>query len=129
MIKEFRVWDVERKRYIENTGNPYIFPFNGITAMKCAGSSCGSIDGTKDYSDYYIIEQYVATINKQKIYEGDIVSCEEFDDGGKYRESGEIVFHEYGFKWDYQGNGTEWWELDELENPKVIGTIHNKEKE
>ncbi|MCK5611534.1 hypothetical protein KAR91_57215, partial [Candidatus Pacearchaeota archaeon] len=77
MTHKFRVWDIERKRYIENTGNPYIFPINGITAMKCAGSSCGSIDTEKDYSEYYIIEFFTGLKDKHEVdldwWEGDLL--------------------------------------------------------
>ena len=82
MNNKYRVWDIERKEYIENTGNPYIFPFNGITAMKCAGSSCGSIDGEKDYSEFYIIEYSTGLPDKNgkdlDWWEGDILEL----DGG-----------------------------------------------
>jgi len=61
------------------------------------------------------------------VYKDDIVSCEEFDDEGKYREWGIIQWHDNGWKWNYRGEGKEWWELDELENIKIIGNTHEKE--
>lgn len=82
-MRNFRVWDIERKEYITNTGNPYVFPINGITAIKCAGSNCGSIDTKTDYSEYYILEQCIgyATKTGVKIYEGDRVKCEGHPNG------------------------------------------------
>ena len=63
--------------------------------------------------------------NGTEIYEGDITSSKEFDDGGYYKEYGVIAWHEHGFKWSYRGLGKEWWELDEIEDIEVIGNIHD----
>ena len=62
--------------------------------------------------------------NGTEIYEGDITSSKEFDDGGYYKEYGVIAWHEHGFKWSYRGLGREWWDLDEIEDLEVIGNIH-----
>jgi len=53
---KYRIWDIEEKKYIPNTGNPNIFPFNGKIAMTCNGSATGHIK-TDDYlQDCYILE-------------------------------------------------------------------------
>lgn len=72
---KFRAWDKQRKEWVKQTGNPYIFPFEGRVSMKCWGDSTGHISDI-DYSEFYELQQFTGLKDKNgnQIYEGDIVA-------------------------------------------------------
>ena len=71
---KFRVWDIDRKEWVKNTGNPYVFPFHGKTAMTCAGNRTGHIPD-EDFSEEYTLEQFTGftTPKGTDVFEGDII--------------------------------------------------------
>ena len=118
---KFRVWDIGEKRYIENTGNPFIFPFNGNVAMQCAGSSHGYIDD-EDHSEFYQIEFCTGLKDKKGklTYEGDVVK---FNDGLIC----EVAWHENECAFNcYEINGSIYRGCEHMRGLifEVIGNIH-----
>lgn len=72
---KYRVWDLDKKKFIDNTGNPNIFPWDGGIGMTCNGSQTGyvSTDGIQD--EYLIIRCTGLIDNKTRIliFEQDII--------------------------------------------------------
>jgi hypothetical protein len=75
MIPKYKVWDKDGKDWVKQTGNPCIFPFNGVIAMKCNGDSTGHIDTREDLSPYYemVVCTGILDIALKEEYEGDLV--------------------------------------------------------
>lgn len=73
-IPKFRVWSVEGKSFISNTGNPNIFPYNGKLGMTCNGNGHGAVSTEEWIAEYYKIQQYTEMndVNGREVYEGDI---------------------------------------------------------
>ena len=117
-VIKFRVWDKDERRWVKNTGNPYVFPFNGKVSMTCAGNSTGYISD-EDYSDDYELEQFTGLNDKLfvEIYDGDIFK----DWQGKLS-----IVRWLSFRWVFEAIGEKDFKYrDGFHNTgEVVGNIH-----
>ena len=135
---KFRAWDIQGASWVKQTGNPYIFPFNGIVAMKRAGESTGHIRD-EDFSEFYTLEQHNGKkdMDGTKIFAGDVVAVYPDDhwDGSLGKEARFLVTKEMNFlgmqfSVDHISGYeciTHILESDDEEiwaNAKIIGNIH-----
>jgi uncharacterized phage protein (TIGR01671 family) len=142
-IIKYKVWDKVNKKWIEQTGNPYIFPFEGRVAMLCAGQNTGHIN-TEDFSQYYEIVEYTERLDKnsKEIYESDLLLIPDtykdriLDDGSGPEEPfdhiASVVFQKGSFGVEIKESGellkSRFYTFCELDSGgvsyKVIGNIY-----
>ena len=112
---KFRFWDTTEKRFIN----------------LCRIDENGKVRGGSHYYDDVVIQQYVLTTKEGvEIYEGDIISCDEFMGNGMkdyHRPIAVVMFD--GCSWCYSLDKARNWKnphqiLRYAKNVEVIGNIY-----
>ena len=112
MTPEYRAWDKDRKKYSESLGfistsGEY---YDGLLEMDDDPQNC-----------QFVIEQYTGLkdVKGNKIFEGDIVHCENDYQGTDY--TGKVMFFNGGFcVWTGGFRNYVWDDMI----PEIIGNIH-----
>lgn len=116
MTPEFRVWDIPKDEFA--IGNDAAMSLNGLYVW-LPDPSTGDFNLT--FPGDYVIEQYTGLkdVNGNKIFEGDIVHCENDYQGTDY--TGKVMFFNGGFcVWTGGFRNYVWDDMI----PEIIGNIH-----
>lgn len=124
MKNEFRIWDVQKQRFVGNLDNfaidceGIVLKFHRHSKKDDAYVIEGNFSGSKDD---YIAQRFTGLFDKKKkkIFEGDIVSFK-----GSFKEYPWRVIWDAadaGFKLADSGDDAYWLKLSEVEGIQVIG--------